>query len=416
MGEKSALTKQSAKLFAAKSFEEAKKIRAKKIASILPVISKTAPAEVISAFVEGLLLSSYEFDEYKTGDKEDRFFLDEAVVAANVEKRTATLAIERGKIFAEATNFARDLINRPADDANPKAIAKLVEEMSRELQLSCEILSTKEMKFENMNCILSVARGSSQPPQFIILKHYPRGAKKHLVLVGKGITFDSGGLAIKSPLRMHEMKGDMAGAAAVIAAMRAISLIKCRAKITAIIPLCENMVDGEAIKPGDVVTARNGKTIEVINPDCEGRLILADALSYAADLKPSAIVDIATLTGGAAYCCGELYSLIMGNDPKLVEKIKSAAKLAGENVWELPIVDEYKKGYTSSIADLNNTGKSKAQTILGAIFLREFIKDIDWVHIDIAAASWADEKRALEQKGGTGVITRTLIELAIGMK
>ncbi len=362
------------------------------------------------AIAEGLILGNYSFNKYKTGnDKKSQ--LSTAHYLYQGDGAPVKAAIEVGRILAEAQNGARDLVNTPGLDATPRIIAARAREIASKFGLKCTVMGPDAIRRERMGGLLCVSRGSAEPPAFIVLTYKPKGKPQgHVALVGKGITFDSGGISLKPPRGMELMKGDMSGAATVLYAMQAIAQLAPRAQVSAFIPASENLPDGKAIKPGDIVKMRNGKTVEIISTDCEGRMILGDALSYAADQKPDAIVDLATLTGGAAYCCGELYTLIMGTDQKLVDRMRRAAESEGEPMWQLPIVEAYKKGYTSGIADLNNTGKSKAQTILGAIFLREFVGGLPWAHLDIAASSLTDEDLPIGPKGATGIMVRTLVE------
>lgn len=396
----------------------AEDLKASSVALVLergPIEEESAP-ERARAIAEGVLLGGYRFDRYKTGKNktppahESTFFLyqgDAAPVKA---------AIEHGRIVSEATLFARDLVNISPIDKVPAKLSDMVRAAASESGFGCTVMGRQAIAKANMNGLLAVASGSSEP-QFIVLKYRPREKPRaRVAFIGKGITFDAGGISIKSPKGMENMKHDMAGAASAIAAMGAISKIGAQVEVTAYIPLCENLPDGEAARPGDVITMRNGKTVEIVSTDAEGRLLVADAISYAADQKPDAIVDLATLTGGAPYCCGELYALVLGNDQKIIDKLKRAAELAGEPMWQLPMVEYYMKGYTSGIADLNNTGKSKAQTILGALFLNEFVGKTPWAHLDIAACAWTDEDLPLAPKGGTGTMVRTLVNFALSFK
>ncbi len=368
------------------------------------------------AIAEGILLGAYQFTQYKTNKPAKPEFATTTFLYSG-EVPPLKAAIEDGRVIATAQNAARDLINTPAIDATPRHLARHAKTLAAKWGLKCKILSEAEIRREKMGGLLAVSQGSAEPPCFIVLTYKPREkANGHVAFVGKGITFDSGGISLKPPRGMELMKEDMAGAAAVLEAMAAIAQLKPRVQVSAYIPVAENMPDGRAIRPGDVIRMRNGKTVEIISTDAEGRLILADALSYAADEKPDAILELATLTGGAAYCCGELYTLAMGNDQKLVDRLRRAAEASGEPMWQLPIVEQYKKGYTSGIADLNNSGKSKAQTILGAIFLREFVNKIPWVHLDIAASSWSDEELPTGPRGATGCMVRTLTMFAQNFK
>lgn len=385
--------------------------------SVAVVIDKEV-SEFAKEITEGIILGNYRFLKYKTceDDDDDKTFLkDITYIMDSVNMNALKGRIEEGKVFAKATCDARDLVNTPGSDATPSDIASEARRVAKAAKLAISVWGKNEIKKNRMGCILAVAKGSAEPPRFIRLDYKSKKKNaKHVFLVGKGVSFDAGGISLKPPRGMYAMKSDMGGAAAVLYAMEAIGRLKPNVNITALIPSVENMPDGKALKPGDIIKARNGKTIEIFSTDAEGRLILADALSFASEKKPDAIVELSTLTGGAAYCCGELYSLVMGTNDKLVSKLKDASKTCGEYMWELPIVEEYRKGYTSSTADLNNQGKSKAQTILGAIFVREFVDDkIPFAHLDIAASGWADDGGLLGPKGATGVMVRTLVEFAM---
>jgi len=380
-------------------------------------VDEMAPQARARAVAEGMILGGYRFEKYKTEKEDDKPSLGRMTFLFQGNAGPVKEAIDEGAIVAEAQNLARDLVNIPGNDLTPRQIAARAKSIAKEAGLGCTVMGRDAIKRERMEGILAVTKGSAEPPAFIILKYRPKGrAGAHVALVGKGITFDAGGISLKPPRNMDQMKSDMAGAAAVLAAMQAIAKLKPNVQVSAYIPASENMPDGKAVKPGDIIRMRNGKTVEIVNTDAEGRLVLADALSYAAGKKPDVIVDLATLTGGAVYCCGELYTLVMSEEQKLVDRLRKSAEAAGEPMWQLPIVEEYKKGYTSGIADLNNTGKSKAQTILGAIFLREFVDGTAWAHLDIAASSWTDEQLSTSPKGATGVPVRTIVDFVCGYK
>jgi leucyl aminopeptidase len=324
--------------------------------------------------------------------------------------------IVQGEVVAESTNFARNLGNSPALDMTPQILAKFAREIHAKHKIGVNVMGEKEIKVEKMNAFLSVAKGSVEPPVFIHLHYKPaRKAKAKVALIGKGITFDSGGISIKPARGMEQMKDDMAGAAAVLAVMKAVATLKPQVEIDAYVPACENMPAGNATKPGDVIKARNGKTIEVISTDAEGRMILADALSYAADKKPDYMIDLATLTGACVYAVGEKYAAVLGNDDRLIQKLKKSGERAGEPVWQLPLEHEYKKGLTKGIADLRNIGSSKADTINGALFLEEFVNETKWAHIDIASTSWTDEDLPYAPRGCTGAGVRILIDFLMGL-
>jgi len=416
LGERQEISLDDIRNFASAATRSTEKIHGKKCAVVLPKLpSSIELPDAARAIAEGTMLGSYAYENYKSDEDDKHERVTEVSIAIDRPSEKFKKALDFGAALAEATVRARDMINTPANYMTPSHLIVEAKRIAKTAGLSCTVYDKKRMADEKMECILSVAKGSEEPPALIVLEYCPKKKpKKHVVLVGKGVTFDAGGISLKPPQGMPTMKDDMAGAAAVIAAMSTIGNFKPGIKVTAIIPAVENLPDGKALKPGDIIRAKNGKTIEIITTDAEGRLILADALVLASEMKPSAIVDLATLTGGALYCCGELYSLIMGNDERLIAKMMAAAKSSGEPMWQLPMVEEYKKGYTSGIADLKNSGKSKAQTIMGAIFLREFVDEkIPWAHIDIAASSWTEEKLPLSDLGGTGAMTRSLIEFVM---
>ena len=262
-----------------------------------------------------------------------------------------------------------------------------------------------------MNLISAVSRGSLNPPRFIHIRYKPaKKTNKSMAIVGKGVTFDSGGYNLKPSRHIENMKADMGGAAAVLGLMKILPVIKPNVVVDAYIPASENMIDGEAHKPGDVIKSRSGKTVEILNTDAEGRLLLADAIDYAIAKKPDILIDLATLTGGVRYALGEIYTAILGNDQKLIDNILAASKEAGEPMWQLPLEKEYLKGFKESIADMSNTGKSFASTINGALFLNEFVGKTKWGHLDIAEAAWSDDARGYRSKGGTGAGVQTLVK------
>jgi leucyl aminopeptidase len=318
-----------------------------------------------------------------------------------------------GSVIAKATNMARDLINEPANYMTPGHMAETARRLAGEHGLECTILEKDEMAQMGMGGLLGVAQGSQQPPKFIILR-YKGDSEFHkaLGLVGKGITFDSGGISIKPSEAMGDMKGDMAGGAVVMAAIRAISELKLKLNVTGLIPATENMPSGSALKPGDVLRALNGKTIEIISTDAEGRLILADALSYARKLELSPLVDVATLTGACHIALGDFCSGAFTNNQELVGKVIRASKSAGEYIWQMPMYEEYKELNKSDVADIKNSGGRYGGAITAAQFLGEFSEDTPWVHLDIAGTVRQESDRGHRVKGATGVIVATLVNLA----
>jgi leucyl aminopeptidase len=314
--------------------------------------------------------------------------------------------------LAEAANFCRDLANEPSNVLTPTELAQRATSWAQDAGLECDVFDKAWMEERKMGALLGVAQGSEQPPKFIVLR-YKGGGTTHLALVGKGITFDTGGISIKPAAGMEEMKGDMSGAAAVIAAMGAIARLKPAIDVTAVAPCTENMPSGTAIKPGDVLYAMTGTTIEVLNTDAEGRLILADGLGYAVEQQPDAIVDVATLTGAISMALGNVAMGAMTNNSSLYGKVRGAAEAAGEKVWELPMFDEYKEQIKSDVADIKNTGGRGAGSITAAFFLKEFVRDIPWVHLDIAGVDFYEKEKGVTVKGASGIPVRTLVNLAL---
>lgn len=373
------------------------------------------PGTASQVIVEGSLLGVYRFRKYMTKESEDKD-IDELLLVERDEQKLEQLkaGCERGEILAQATNMARDWINEPANYMTPSELAKKAEELASLHNLDITVLDREQMEAEGMGALLGVARGSQQPPKLIVLSYKGNtGSSNTIGFLGKGITFDSGGISIKPSEGMGEMKGDMAGAAAVIAAMAAIAQLKPKINVTAIAPATENMPSGNALKPGDVLRAANGKTIEIETTDAEGRLILADALSYAVKLKLSPLIDIATLTGACRVALGNICSGLFGNSQDLIERVLRAASEAGERMWQMPMYDEYKEQNKSDIADIKNSGGRWAGAITAAQFLAEFVGDTPWVHIDIAGTSFREKESGCLPKGATGVGVRTLVNFAL---
>lgn len=395
--------------------KEAAGVQAKSVALVIErgELADDKPETRAAALTEGFTLGSYSFDRYKTNDK--RLHGPKGVrFVYSGNPRTVEAAITDAKIVAEATCSARDLVNSPAADITPNSLAQYCRKMAAKSKIAVKVMGADGIKKERMGAFLAVAKGSAEPPAFIEMTYKPKGKPKaHIALVGKGVTFDSGGLSLKPPASMEKMKDDMAGAAAVIAAMEAIAKLQPKVAVSAYIPAAENLPGGRATKPGDVVKSRSGKTIEILNTDAEGRLLLADALSYAVDRKPDVVIDVATLTGGALYALGELYTAALGNDQKIAVKMLAAAKESGEHMWQLPMVEEYRDGFKSSIADIKNVGKGKASAINGALFLSEFVGKTPWLHLDIAPSSWTDDDLPLAPKGATGAMVRTLVKFVM---
>lgn len=360
------------------------------------------------AVAEGILLGSYKFNTYKSDAKPPKL---ERVLFAGAESKT----LERAAILAEATSLARDLTNEPASTLTPSALADRARGAAGTVDISCTIWDEHELRSRGFGGLLGVASGSNEPPRFIQLHHSPANAKTKVALIGKGVTFDSGGLSLKDAANMETMKTDMGGAAAVIGAMSAIGRLKPEVEVLAFIPTTENMPGGRAIRPGDVMKHYGGKTTEVLNTDAEGRLILADALAYASEQGPAVIVDVATLTGSIMVALGKKATGLFSTDDTLADELLRASEEAGERVWRMPLYDLYKKELESEIADQKNVGSRWGGAIIAALFLKEFVGEgIPWAHLDIAGAARADSDYDENVKGGTGTAVRTLVRWVEG--
>ena len=369
------------------------------------------------AVTEGALLGVYSFRRHITKEAEYGEIKKLIIVEPDENKRPLLeQACYKGRVLAEATNLARDMVNEPANYMTPSDMADIAKKLSETYGLELSVLEQEKMREHRMGALLGVAQGSRQPPKFITL-YYRGGDSTQLdvALVGKGVTFDSGGISIKPSEGMGEMKGDMAGGAAVMAAISAIAQLKPKINVAAIIPATENMPSGNAIRPGDILTAMNGKTIEIISTDAEGRLILADALSYTKKLDAKYIIDVATLTGACQVALGTVCTGAFGNNQELINKVIAAGAEAGEPIWQMPMYEEYKEQNKSDVADIKNVGGRPAGAITAAQFLAEFIGDTPWVHLDIAGTSESKKERAYLVKGATGVPVRTLVNLVLSL-
>ena len=374
-------------------------------------------AESAQAIAEGALLGLYTFKRHFSKSEDAERGMKELTVVEVDDTRLSTVqeALDKGRIFAEATMLARDMVNEPSNHMTPTHISETAQQVADEHGLEATILDKPQMEDLGMGGLLGVARGSAEPPKFIVLRYHgdPDSPNNNLGLLGKGITFDTGGISIKGAAGMGEMKGDMAGAASVISAMKAIAQLKPRLNVTAIAAATENMPGGSAQKPGDVLRTMSGKTVEVENTDAEGRLVLADALAYARQLGLNRLVDVATLTGAIVTALGDICTGAFTNDQDLLESVVRAGGTSGERIWQLPMYEEYKEQNKSQVADVKNTGGRKAGSIAAAQFLAEFSEDTPWVHLDIAGTSMADKESGYQIKGATGVPVRTLVNLAL---
>jgi leucyl aminopeptidase len=400
--------------------ETCRYLRGKGVTSVATIVQGAGTNEIkndnaVQAITEGALLGLYAFRRHIT-KKGNNFGEIKEFTIVGREKRQIEKAIERGKILAEAANWARDMVNEPSNFMTPSNMAEAARQLAKKYGLKVEVFEKEKMKELGMGGLLGVSQGSQQPPRFIILSY--KGSDSDdidIALVGKGITFDSGGIDIKPSDSMEDMKGDMAGGASVIAALIALAQLKPKINVTALVPATENMPSGTAMKPGDIITALNGKTIEVINTDAEGRLILSDALSYAKKLGAKAIVDVATLTGACHVALGSVCSGAFTNNQELADKVIAAGNETGELMWQLPMYDEYKEQLKSDVADIKNIGSRWGGAITGGKFLEEFIDKIPWVHLDIAGTFEIDKEKGYLVKGATGVPVRTLVNLILTM-
>jgi leucyl aminopeptidase len=372
------------------------------------------PAIAVQAIAEGLTLARFSGDSYKSGERLGPPADQMLIVAGSDGDTRLGAAVERGRVLGESCNVARDLCNEPSNVLTPSVFADRSAAVAREAGLAVEILDEDEIARLRMGLLLGVARGSAEPPRVLVLRYTAPGAPAGPVLglVGKGITFDTGGISIKPAEGMDRMKDDMAGGAAVVGAMRAISLLQSPINVVGVVPMTENMPGGRAMKPGDILTGASGKTVEVLNTDAEGRLILGDALWYAQQLGATHLVDVATLTGACVVALGRAASGLFGQPEAFVEVVRRTANQAGDRCWPLPLYEEYREQIKSEIADMVNVGGRPAGVCTAAMFIREFVGELPWAHFDIAGTAWADEAKPWQPKGPTGAAVRTLAELA----
>ena len=383
-----------------------------RVASTLPQAARGWPGAV-QAFAEGLLLGAYRFDRYKAKPKDDgerpRWKTVAVLGTPRSDARAAREAIRRAEVLSESAAWARDMVNTPAIDATPDFLAQEARKMAREVGLQSKVLTRTELQRGGFGGILGVGRGSENQPRLIELRYSSGASGPPVALSGKGITFDSGGLSIKDAKGMEWMKSDMAGAATMLAAMRAIALLKPKVNVIAAIPSAENLPSGSAIRPGDVLHHRGGKTSEVLNTDAEGRLVLADALAYLAEKKPRLIVDAATLTGACMIALGDELWGVMGNDREVIRQLLDAGEEAGEPGWELPLWAGYRRQIESNVADVKNIGERYGGAITAALFLKEFVGDVPWAHMDIAGTAFSERPGDYWPKGATGNPVRTVV-------
>jgi leucyl aminopeptidase len=366
--------------------------------------------EAVRAIVEGSHVGNFDPDYYRSDRKDQK--IDAITILANGDKSALEKVANEAQIVGESQNFTRDLVNEPSNRMTPTILAERAKKMSAEVGLKCEVYGAEKIKEMKMGAFWSVAQGSDEPPALIVMTYEPVGAPQKPVigLVGKGITFDTGGISIKPADGMEKMKYDMAGGATMIGAMRAIALLKPKIKVIGIVCATENMPSGKAQKPGDVQIAMSGKSIEIINTDAEGRLVLADGLYYARQLGCTHLVDAATLTGAVVVALGYANAGIFANDEDMYDRLHRANTKAGEKMWRMPLDDEYKEQIRSSIADIMNTGGRWGGAITAAMFLKEFAEETPWIHLDIAGTAWMEEQKPWIAKGPSGIALRSVVE------
>jgi len=413
LGPRGEFTEEKMRRAAGQAVRTAELCKQSSLTLVIPTAGRRA-GDLARAAVEGALLAAWSFDELKATPapgKEKTRVTHLNLWAPGGKRSDINRQVKEGRAAAGGANFARTLQSRPGNVATPSHLAEQAQAMAEEVGLEVEIFDKKALRKAGMHALLSVSNGSAQEPRLIVLRHNGgKAGAPPLALVGKGITFDTGGISLKPPLGMEDMKFDMSGGAGVLGAMRAIAEANLKANVIGIVPSSENMPSGASTKPGDVIQSYLGKTIEVINTDAEGRLILSDALAYAAEQEPEAIVDCATLTGAVVVALGDQAAAVLGTDDRLVAQLEKAGERTGERVWRLPLYPEYRKQLDSDVADLKNVGGRKAGSITAAMFLKEFVGDTPWAHLDIAGTAYGDAALSYHRKGARGVPTRLLFE------
>lgn len=414
VGKQSELSLEQLRRAAAFSAKNAAAVKAESIALPIVTMSETSTSDVAQATIEGAILSQYKFDKYFTENKSEKKRIEK--ITLYTEDKTLIAGAKAGAEFAqvlcEGVNLTRDLANAPNNEIYPETLAKRAEAAGKEAGFDVTVLNKKKIESLKMGGLLAVNQASVRPPVFIVMEY--NGGKKHdkpVVLVGKGVTFDTGGISIKPGAGMDQMKMDMHGSASVIGAMYAIAKAKLPMNVVGLVPSTENVISGSAYLPGDIITFMNGKTAEIDNTDAEGRLILADALTYADKYKPQAVVDLATLTGACVVALGNVTTGMMGNDDSLKARLKAASIRTNEYVCELPLYEEYEELIKSDVADVKNSGGRGAGAITAALFLKKFIGDYPWAHLDIAGTGMSPKESDYNPKGGTGVAVRLLVDM-----
>ncbi|MCC6750515.1 MAG: leucyl aminopeptidase [Deltaproteobacteria bacterium] len=404
--------------YAARLVDAANDRGCKVLAAMLPPLDRSAWERAAEYFTEGAILGTYRFDRYQAEDRRRKLKVESVrlVLGAapeDAEKGPSPVCLARAEVVAQAVCSARDLVNEPPGVMTPRALGEFARELALKQGLECKILGPKECEKHGMRLLLAVSQGSVEEPRFIHLTYRPKGKdkpKRRIALVGKGVTFDSGGLSLKPSPGMLDMKTDMAGAAAVLATLGALPSLGLKSEVHGIVAATENMISGSAYKLGDVVTGMGGKSVEIVNTDAEGRLTLADALAYAVKLSPDEIIDLATLTGACMVALGPYSAGVMGNDTAMVERFLGSARRVGEEAWQLPLPSRLKEQLKSPIADLKNAGERWGGALTAGLFLKEFVGTLPWVHVDIAGPSNAEKAWGHVRQGGTGYGVSTLID------
>ncbi len=420
LGEQKKLTLERIRRAAAAAAKRAQGLKLRSLAfefpeaaNVIAVVHESLQ-DIAQALVEGAVLSLYRFDKYFTEKKEEERTVAKVILFHDDTKRVKEMrqGVYFAQVVTEATYLARDLENAPSNEIYPESLAEAAKQSGKKYGFKVAALEKKEIQNLGMGGLLAVNQGSAKPPRFITLEYGDRNRKLSgtIVLVGKGVTFDTGGISLKPSSNMSEMKMDMSGAAAVIGTFEAAARLKLPVHLVGLIPATENMPSGSAVKPGDIIRHYGGKTSEVDNTDAEGRLILADALAYAGRFKPDAVIDLATLTGACVVALGHLATGMMGNDSRLMDQLKIAGEKTYERVWPLPLYDEYEKLIKSEVADVKNLGGKWGGAITAAWFLKKFVRDYKWVHLDIAGTAILEEAQDYAPKGGSGVGVRLLVE------
>jgi leucyl aminopeptidase len=389
-------------------------LRTRGVRQMAWVVAPETAADQLQSIVEGAILADYDSDPYRT-ERNGDYSIGTLVLAAEALDASDEFktAIARGRAIGDAANFTRTLVNEPGNHMTPSILSQQAREMAERMGLDFQEIGEEEIRSLKMGAFLAVAQGSAESPRLLVLRYTPQDAPESPVigLVGKGITFDSGGISLKPSANMHEMKTDMAGGASMLGVMQAIAQIKPKVRVIALIPATENMPGGKAYRPGDVITSMSGKTIEVLNTDAEGRLALADSLTYARQLGCNVLIDAATLTGAIVVALGNITTGVFGRDQEWVNRVVESGAAMGERMWQMPVDDDYRELYKSSIGDLANTGGRPGGSITAAMFVGEFAEDTPWVHLDIAGTAWSNDEKPWLAKGPTGVPVRTLVNL-----